>query len=115
MNPMKFCDALGDQNVWASLFPIGNSTLSPAVVLKSNIKQILVVSRIDATSLFYNLEPGAQSAVTGMVTLLGVAELLKRMLPTYEDYGKLKIFDRICFIAVFMIFVGFLRIIHGKN
>ncbi|XP_065171601.1 nicastrin-like isoform X1 [Atheta coriaria] len=113
MNPMKFCDALGDQNVWASLFPIGNSTLSPAVVLKSNIKQILVVSRIDATSLFYNLEPGAQSAVTGMVTLLGVAELLKRMLPTYEDYDRNVVF--ILFNGESFDYIGSQRIVYDMK
>lgn len=72
LNPVKFCDPLGGENIWASLFPVENST--------SNANKYIIISaRLDTTSLFDGTFPGATSPVTGLVTLLGTADLLKRM------------------------------------
>lgn len=52
------------------------------------MKQIIVSSRLDATSLFFGKVPGAISPVTNIVVLLYTSYLLKQLLPKYEDYGE---------------------------
>ncbi|CAG9770381.1 unnamed protein product [Ceutorhynchus assimilis] len=82
LNPVKLCDPLGDSNVWGSLFPLveqqeaNNQNAKPI----NDYKYIVVAARMDTTSLFEKTS-GAESPITGVVTLLSIAKLLKQMLP----------------------------------
>lgn len=50
----------------------------------SNQSVAIVAARLDATSMFQDLAPGALSTATSIVTLMTTAKLLSEMLP-YED------------------------------
>lgn len=68
-NPMQFCDPLGDRNIHWPLAPLrkeGNSV-------------IMVTARLDASSLFDGISPGAGNAVTGLVALLATAYSLNSL------------------------------------
>ncbi|XP_025830982.1 nicastrin [Agrilus planipennis] len=82
LNPVKFCDPMGDKNVFASLFPLENTTDS------TDKKYIVVASRMDTTSFFNDVYPGAINPVTSLVTLLSTANLLKKMLPENNNFDK---------------------------
>ncbi|KAK2580063.1 hypothetical protein KPH14_012347 [Odynerus spinipes] len=69
-----FCDPLGDRNIHWPLAPLNSYENSV----------IMVTARIDASSLFDGLSPGAQSAVTGMVTLLATAAYLNSLNPVVD-------------------------------
>ncbi|KAJ3651438.1 hypothetical protein Zmor_017482 [Zophobas morio] len=85
LNPVKFCDPLGDNNAWASLFPLvrGPNLTEPI----RDVGYIVVAARMDATSMFDKTE-GAISPVTGLVALLATAKYLKTILPTDENFTK---------------------------
>lgn len=74
MNPTKFCDPLGDKNIHWPLSPVKNNSQDV----------VLVIARFDAKSLFDGLSPGANSAVTGFVTLLATAYYLNRLNATVD-------------------------------
>lgn len=65
-NPTLFCDPLGDRNIHWPLGPIN----------KDKNSVILVTARLDASSLFDGISPGAGNVVTGLVTLLATAYYL---------------------------------------
>lgn len=83
LNPVKLCDPLGDSNVWSALFPLVEGPENNTKPIK-DFKYIVVAARMDTTSLFEKTV-GAESPVTGIVTLLTVAKLLKEMLPTWSS------------------------------
>ena len=97
LNYMKFCDPIGDENVWSSLFSIGNITIevtNETIIshkVRYDIKYIIVAARLDTTSLFSEHIKGAINPITSIVTLLNTAHLLKKLLPSYEDYGKINV------------------------
>lgn len=72
-----YCDPLGDSSVWSTLFPwdVANETKEAA----KPPKVVLIVARLDSTSLFNEVTPGAESAVTGLVTLLLLARRMGRL------------------------------------
>ena len=72
-NPTNFCDPLHDYNVWGSLKPM-NATEGV-----SNDSVIIIAARGDSASLFNNISPGANSAVSGLVTLLLIADAINRV------------------------------------
>lgn len=82
--PTRFCDPLGDRNVWSTLFPWENKTNRVSDV-------ILVTARMDTTSLFNDITPGAVTPLTGLVTLMSTAYLLKRMATENTNYSKFSI------------------------
>lgn len=86
-NPVKFCDPIGDENAWSSLFPVANTT---EIKLSNKMKYIIIAARLDSTSLFLDVVPGAVNPVTSIVTLLATAKLLKDMfkIEGYKGYGK---------------------------
>lgn len=95
MNPRKFCDPLGGINVWSSLFPIENSTVPK--------KYIVVAARMDTTSLFHRIMPGAVNPLTGLVTLLTTARMLKKsFVNDSKEYGKTV--TRLVFVFLFLQF-----------
>ncbi|XP_066991287.1 nicastrin [Anabrus simplex] len=84
-NPMKFCDPLGDRNIWSTLFP-RNKTLDEG---KDNNRSVIVVAaRLDTTSMFDGVTPGAVTPTTGVVALLATAYALSNMVPRNESSGK---------------------------
>jgi nicastrin len=85
LNPVKFCDPLGDRNAWASLFPLvsGPNFTEPI----RDVSYVVVSARLDSTSMFEKTE-GAVAPVTGLVALLATAKYLKSMLPADEHYSK---------------------------
>ncbi|XP_060109585.1 nicastrin isoform X2 [Heteronotia binoei] len=72
INPV-ICDPLSDYNVWSTLKPINVSTK-----LNSTEKVVMVATRIDSHSMFWNVAPGAESAVASFVTHLAVAEAIHK-------------------------------------
>ncbi|MEE6491504.1 hypothetical protein FKM82_016240 [Ascaphus truei] len=73
INP-AVCDSLAGYNVWSTLKPINNSAkLAPEEQL------VMVATRLDSRSFFWNLAPGAESTVSGLVTQLAAAEALHRL------------------------------------
>lgn len=100
VNPVKFCDPLAGDNVWASLFPLNQT--------KEEQKFIILAARSDTTSLFYEMMPGATNPITGIVALLSTAQILKQMFQKKNDKYS------ICFICSFF-FVMVMFLFLGKN
>ncbi|VVC32764.1 Hypothetical protein CINCED_3A001406 [Cinara cedri] len=76
IRPIKFCDPLGDKNIYWSL-----KELKPKI---SNKSVAIVAARLDATSMFQDLSPGVLSAATSIVTLMATANLVSEMI-NYND------------------------------
>lgn len=74
---VKFCDPLGDKNVYWSL-----KEFQPNKLINRSVA--IVAARLDATSMFQDLSPGALSTATSIVTLMTTANLISEMLP-YND------------------------------
>ncbi|KAM6217235.1 nicastrin [Rhynchocyon petersi] len=73
INPEIVCDPLSDYNVWSVLKPINTSgTLEP------NDRVVVAATRLDSRSFFWNVAPGAESAVASFVTQLAAAEALQK-------------------------------------
>lgn len=67
---VNFCDPLYDYNIWGVMKPMNSSEVIPD-------KSVMVVAtRMDAATMFDNISPGANSAVSGLVTLMVAAEAL---------------------------------------
>lgn len=67
---------MGDKNVYWSLKELHPNTLNQSVAI--------VAARLDATSMFQGLTPGALSTATSIVTLMATAKLISEILP-YTD------------------------------
>ncbi|XP_047492958.1 nicastrin-like [Penaeus chinensis] len=63
----NFCDPLYDYNIWGTLKPMNMSEEIPEKSV------IIVAARMDAATMFDNISPGANSAVSGIVTLMSAA------------------------------------------
>ncbi|NXI45574.1 NICA protein, partial [Galbula dea] len=74
INPEVVCDPLLDYNVWSTLQPINSSGK-----VDPEKEFILVATRIDSHSFFWNIAPGAESAVSSFVTHLAAAEALHKV------------------------------------
>ncbi|XP_040859347.1 nicastrin isoform X2 [Ochotona curzoniae] len=73
INPEIVCDPLSDYNVWSLLKPINTSgTLEP------DDRVVVAATRLDSRSFFWNVAPGAESAVASFVTQLAAAEALQK-------------------------------------
>ncbi|XP_024606103.1 nicastrin [Neophocaena asiaeorientalis asiaeorientalis] len=73
INPEIVCDPLSDYNVWSMLKPVNISeTLEP------DDKVVVAATRLDSRSFFWNVAPGAESAVASFVTQLAAAEALQK-------------------------------------
>uniref|UniRef100_V5GWG1 Nicastrin n=1 Tax=Anoplophora glabripennis TaxID=217634 RepID=V5GWG1_ANOGL len=79
LNPITFCDPLGDNNVWATLYPLVKGPRRNETKPITDFKYIVIATRMDTTSMFEKTS-GANNPVTGIVTLLYTAKLLKSML-----------------------------------
>uniref|UniRef100_A0A673ABB9 Nicastrin n=1 Tax=Sphaeramia orbicularis TaxID=375764 RepID=A0A673ABB9_9TELE len=69
ISPEGVCDPLGDSNVWASSRPINTTQKG-----HKNSENVII---LDSRSFFFDIAPGAQSSVTGFVSLLAAAHALR--------------------------------------
>ncbi|KAJ8921173.1 hypothetical protein NQ315_013645 [Exocentrus adspersus] len=88
LNPITFCDPLGDNNIWAALYPLVEGPQRNETEPVRDFKYIVIAARMDTTSMFEKTA-GANSPVTGIITLLHTAKLLKSLLKQ-EDVLKAK-------------------------
>lgn len=79
LSPVRYCDPLEGKNIYATLFP-RPQTLE-RVVDKSE-KIILVTCRMDSTSMFDEAGQGAKDSLASYATLLNVAHMLAKVLPS---------------------------------
>lgn len=84
---VKFCDPLGDKNVYWSLKEFQPNTLNRSVAI--------VAARLNATSMFQDLSPGALSTATSIVTLMTTANLISEMIPYNDAKNYSKLFNLI--------------------
>ncbi|XP_049941555.1 nicastrin isoform X2 [Schistocerca serialis cubense] len=77
-HPVHVCDALIDRNVWVSLPALSRNRPDAAY---ENGTVITVSARMDSTSMFDQVVPGATSPVTGIVALLATAHALSQVFP----------------------------------
>nr|XP_033779025.1 nicastrin isoform X2 [Geotrypetes seraphini] len=82
INP-EVCDALTDWNIWSTLKPVNISD-----ILHPDNKVIFVAARLDSRSFFWDVAPGAESTVSGFVTLLAAAEALRKVLNDQQTLLK---------------------------
>ncbi|XP_015347488.1 nicastrin [Marmota marmota marmota] len=73
INPEIVCDPLSDYNVWSMLKPINTSG-----ALDPDDRVVVAATRLDSRSFFWNVAPGAESAVASFVTQLAAAEALQK-------------------------------------
>ncbi|XP_070775044.1 nicastrin isoform X1 [Enoplosus armatus] len=73
ISPEMVCDPLGDYNVWASTRPLNNTAKGH----KMWESVIIAAARLDSRSFFFDIAPGAESGVSGFVTLLAAAHALR--------------------------------------
>ncbi|XP_067053830.1 nicastrin-like isoform X1 [Acropora muricata] len=66
-----FCQPLGDQNVWGSLYPI-KAPLNDSEV-------VVLATKMDSSSFFHDLSPGVDNDGTGIIVALAAARLLGAM------------------------------------
>ncbi|XP_060053665.1 nicastrin isoform X2 [Erinaceus europaeus] len=74
INPEIICDPLSDYNVWSLLRPINTSES-----MASADRVVVAATRLDSRSFFWNVAPGAESAVASFVTQLAAAEALQKV------------------------------------
>lgn len=68
---LGWCTPVGGASVW--------STPSSNITAADNKPIIVVAASMDARSMFHDLTLGVESSVTGMVTVMAVAEALSRV------------------------------------
>lgn len=73
ISPEMVCDPLGDYNVWASTKPINMTEKGH----KDGESVVIAAARLDSRSFFFDIAPGAESSVSGFVTLLAAAHALR--------------------------------------
>ncbi|XP_063001968.1 nicastrin [Elgaria multicarinata webbii] len=73
LNPEVVCDPLTDYNVWSTLKSFNESAKQPSESF------VIASSRIDSHSFFWNVAPGAESAVASFVALLAAAEAIHKV------------------------------------
>lgn len=80
LNPQVYCDPLGDFNVFSFVAPI-NSTEPPA-----NQSVTVVAAKLDSFSMFYSVDPAADSSIAGFITLLATIEALGKVKKELADH-----------------------------
>jgi len=75
---VRFCDPLGGNNIWSTLYPRFKAE-------ERNRSVVVVAARLDGTSMFDGLVPGAMSPVSGIVTLLMTAKILASVAQNVSD------------------------------
>ncbi|CAG7722359.1 unnamed protein product [Allacma fusca] len=93
LQPSRICDPMGGRNVWGSLF--ARSQQQPY----SNNSVIVIGARLDSSSMFDQLTPGADSAVTALVAFL---ETIRHLTSVKNDLLASKTIENV----YFMLFSG---------
>jgi hypothetical protein len=75
---VRYCDPLGGNNIWSTLYPRFRAE-------ETNKTVVVVAARLDGTSMFDGLVPGAMSPVSGIVTLLMTAKILSSIAQNLSD------------------------------
>ncbi|KAK6634075.1 hypothetical protein RUM44_004683 [Polyplax serrata] len=84
LTPMRYCDPLLGLNIHLPLYP----RIAGAVPPPKSKSVILVVTRLDGTSMFDGVVPGAGSPILGIVSLLTVAHILSTLVKDKPPKGK---------------------------
>ncbi|KAM4556142.1 nicastrin [Fundulus diaphanus] len=72
-SPESICEPLGDHNIWAPAKPLNTTQKGH----KAGESVVMATARLDSRSLFSEIGPGAESAASGLVTLLAAAHALR--------------------------------------
>uniref|UniRef100_UPI0037E7ED1C nicastrin n=1 Tax=Semicossyphus pulcher TaxID=241346 RepID=UPI0037E7ED1C len=80
ISPEMVCDPLGDYNVWASTRPLNNTAKGH----KMWESVVIAAARLDSRSFFFDIAPGAESGVSGFVTLLAAAHALRNATQEFQ-------------------------------
>lgn len=75
---VRHCDPLSGSNIWSTLYPRFKAE-------ERNRTVVVVAARLDGTSMFDGLVPGAMSPVSGIVTLLMTAKILASIAQNVSD------------------------------
>lgn len=78
----SFCSPLSSRNVFSLLIPKNDSQQI------ENRSLIILSSRLDSMSMFDEVSPGADSAISGLVTLLSVAHTLSRVKHEFQNSSR---------------------------
>ncbi|XP_034008923.1 nicastrin [Trematomus bernacchii] len=76
LSPEMICDPLGDYNVWAATRPLNTTAKGH----KTGESVVVAAARLDSRSFFFDVAPGAESGVSGFVSLLAAASALKTVI-----------------------------------
>ena len=76
------CVPVGGESVWSMITPPG-----PPGAAENKTNVVMATAQMDARSLFYSLAPGANTAASGAVALLGAARALKGIAMTAGMHG----------------------------
>ena len=76
ITPLTVCDPLSDNNIHYFVTPRNSTTDKNTTKVEADNSVIIVSARLDALSLFDQVEVGFDSPSTGIVTLLAVANLV---------------------------------------
>jgi len=82
ITPLTVCDPLSDNNIHYFVSPRNGTTPSNQTKVQSEESVIVVSARLDALSLFDQVEVGFETPVTGIVTLLTTAHLVSQAMKT---------------------------------
>lgn len=105
VNPVRFCEPLGDDNLWAPVVPIS--------ITSQKQKYIVVAARLDSTSLFFGRAPGALSTATSLVTLLSTAHLLFNLTSSSQNVNQNVLF--MLFNGEAYDYIGSSRVVYDMN
>ncbi|XP_035994479.1 nicastrin [Fundulus heteroclitus] len=72
-SPESICEPLGDHNIWAPAKPLNTTQKGH----KAGESMVMATARLDSRSFFSEIGPGAESAASGLVTLLAAAHALR--------------------------------------
>lgn len=86
---LRFCDPLSGRNVYGTLFP--RQIVSPSNRSSDEREKIiLITARLDTTSMFDGIYPGAMDSLASITALVSTAHFLRKIVDN-EIYDKNKI------------------------
>lgn len=92
--PSEYCDPLGSVNIYAPLLA-QNKSEGPI----NNDSVIFISARMDSASMFDGLSTGADTAITGMATLIAITEILNRD-EVKDDIANAQAIDNIVLVLL---------------
>ncbi|BFZ25480.1 hypothetical protein BsWGS_28519 [Bradybaena similaris] len=104
-----FCDPLADKNVVATMKPV------PANDTRIQGSVVMVVTRLDAASIFQHTRYAADTAVSGIVTLLAAAEALWKVRDIIRDNQTAKDIMFVFFQGETFDYIGSSRMVYDME